>query len=359
MMWREWPLFGLERIEKKSLLIPELRRLTQLHSESCPEYSAILDARGDRTRDVDELESLPFLPVRLFKQLELLSVAKSDVVKTVLSSGSTGQKFSRVYLDSTTAANQSYALVRILQSFFGVQRLPMLIVDHPNALADRNTFSARAAAIMGFQSIGRDPTYLLQNDDNSIDLQALATFLQKYQGKPKLIFGFTSMVWQALVRELPEHGKNFDFSGSLIVHGGGWKKLHEQSVTDAIFKESVEQTTGICRVHNYYGMAEQVGSIFVECEHGRLHVPAYSDVIIRSVQDWKSVGQGELGVVQTLSVLPTSYPGHSLLTEDFGMITGEDDCPCGRLGKTVRIEGRLKQAELRGCSDKSSNMSVA
>ena len=60
---------------------------------------------------------------------------------------------------------------------------------------------------------------------------------------------------------------------------------------------------------------------------------------------------GEQGIVQVLSPLPGSYPGHSLLTEDTGVLLGEDDCPCGRLGKYFSIIGRIPRAEIRGCSD--------
>ena len=52
-----------------------------------------------------------------------------------------------------------------------------------------------------------------------------------------------------------------------------------------------------------------------------------------------------------MSTIPESYPGHSLLTEDEGRILGIDDCPCGRKGKYFKIHGRLKNAEIRGCSD--------
>ena len=60
---------------------------------------------------------------------------------------------------------------------------------------------------------------------------------------------------------------------------------------------------------------------------------------------------GEAGIIQVVSLLPKSYPGHSLLTEDEGVILGQDDCPCGRKGKYFKVLGRLKQAEIRGCSD--------
>jgi hypothetical protein len=61
--------------------------------------------------------------------------------------------------------------------------------------------------------------------------------------------------------------------------------------------------------------------------------------------------QGKEGIIQVLSILPESYPGHSLLTEDMGIIIGEDDCLCSRKGKYFTITGRMKKAELRGCSD--------
>ena len=98
-------------------------------------------------------------------------------------------------------------------------------------------------------------------------------------------------------------------------------------------------------------MVEQTGCIYAECECGHLHASNYSDMIIRKPDDFSACGIGERGIVQVVSVLPHSYPGHSLLTEDEGMIVGEDDCPCGRKGKYIRILGRLKAAELRGCSD--------
>lgn len=51
------------------------------------------------------------------------------------------------------------------------------------------------------------------------------------------------------------------------------------------------------------------------------------------------------GIIQVLSLLPTSYPGNSLLTEDLGMILGEDDCKCGRKGKYFVMSGRMKESE--------------
>ena len=64
---------------------------------------------------------------------------------------------------------------------------------------------------------------------------------------------------------------------------------------------------------------------------------------------------GKEGIIQLISLIPLSYPGHSILTEDLGYIVGEDDCSCGRKGKFFKITSRIKKAELRGCSDTYSN----
>ena len=98
-------------------------------------------------------------------------------------------------------------------------------------------------------------------------------------------------------------------------------------------------------------MAEQTGCIYAECEYGHLHASIYSDIITRRYNDFSPCEYREKGFIQVLSSLPHSYPGHSILTEDEGIILGEDDCPCGRKGKYVKVIGRVKNAELRGCSD--------
>ena len=50
-----------------------------------------------------------------------------------------------------------------------------------------------------------------------------------------------------------------------------------------------------------------------------------------------------------ISTLPTSYPGHVLLTEDLGVVHGVDDGDWP--GKRFSSSGRLPRAEARGCSD--------
>lgn len=343
-------VFGLDRAHKRAWLLDGLNRLTAHHQARCLPYARVLEGLWP-VAPAPSLEAVPWLPVRMFKLLDLKSIEDSQVSRTLVSSGTTGAAVSRIFLDADTARAQARALTRIFSHFAGAKRMRMLVVDDDSFLRDRSRFNARAAGILGFSNFGRDHLYLL---DESLqpDWTVLEQWLQAHPDEPVLLFGFTFIVWQSFIQAARRDGVQLRFPpGSMLVHGGGWKKMDEQKVDNNAYKAALSETFGIERVHNYYGMVEQVGSIFFECEHGHLHAPAYADVIVRDLQDLQPVAHGTTGAIQVLSLLPESYPGHSLLTEDLGVIHGEDDCPCGRPGKHFGVLGRIKNVEIRGCSD--------
>ncbi|MDR1439373.1 MAG: acyl-protein synthetase [Clostridiales bacterium] len=347
----EIPPFSLDRAAKAALLTEELAALTRHHFENCREYANMLRARGfDPYAPLSHYADLPFLPVRLFKDLSLKSAGDGEIFKTMTSSGTTGQAVSRIFLDRETASLQQRVLVKIMADFIGAKRLPMIIIDCPSVVNDRAMFSARGAGILGFSMFGSDRIYAL-GDDMRLNAAGLADFLEKHGGGPMLLFGFTFMVWQHFYSELRKAPGKFDLSNGVLVHGGGWKKLASQSVSPDEFKRRLRGACGLKSIHDYYGMVEQTGSIYVECERGHLHASIFSDAITRRALDLSPCGVGEPGIIEVVSALPRSYPGHALLTEDEGVILGEDGCPCGRLGKYFKVLGRLKNAELRGCSD--------
>lgn len=185
----------------------------------------------------------------------------------------------------------------------------------------------------------------------TLDVEGLQAYLKEYEGQRILLFGFTFMIWQYVYKEIRDKGLNINFGDSVLIHGGGWKKLKDEAVDALTFNHLLSKQLGIQEVHNYYGMVEQVGSIFVECNEGHLHAPSYADVIIRNPITFNVLPVGQQGLIQVVSELPKSYPGHSLLTEDLGTIHGIDDCPCGWKGKYFSVVGRIPKAELRGCSD--------
>ena len=345
--------YSLRKEEKEKVLQERLIHLSRQHYGTCEEYRRLMDAFGVNLEKVDSYYDLPFLPVRLFKELELRSVPEGEIVKTMTSSGTSGQRVSKIYVDRRTAGYQQKALVKIVSSFTGSARMPMMIIDSPSVVKSRVMFSARGAGLLGFSIFGRDKVYGL-DDEMRLDVERVSSFLEKHKGERIFLFGFTFMIWQHFYKELlrlRERGVSLDLSNGILIHGGGWKKLEGDAVSRQEFCDRLYEVCGIREIHDYYGLVEQTGCIYMECEYGHLHASLFSDVIVRRPEDFAVCGLGEKGIVQVVSAIPESYPGHSLLTEDEGMILGEDDCPCGRKGKYFSISGRLKNAEIRGCSD--------
>ena len=344
----EKPPYSLRRMEKASLLTEYLKKLSLFHYQKCEGYRKIIDSYGVDLSKTDRVSALPFLPVRLFKNMELSSVPDSEVIKVMYSSGTTGSERSKIFLDKETAARQQRVMIRIVSDFLGQQRLPMLIVDTPDVIRDRVKLAVRGAAILGFSIAGRERQFALDNN-MQVDLEGIKLFLERHKNEKVLVFGFTSMIWQHLYKNVRDG--EIDFSNAVLIHGGGWKKLIDERIDNEAFKSALKDRFGITKVYDYYGMVEQTGCIYMECEYGHLHVSNFSELLVRRTRDFSLADTGEEGLIQVISTIPVSYPGHVLLTEDKGMILGEDDCPCGRYGKYFKITGRIKKAEIRGCSD--------
>jgi hypothetical protein len=340
--------YSLAQEEKLPLLLSGLDELTLHHQEYCPPYAKLLKNLHLPLPPYTTRSDVPYLPVGVFKEQDLLSIPQSHLFKTLLSSGTTEGRPSKIYLDRQTAHLQTQALVSILTHFLGQKRRPLLLIESASVIQDPKQFSARGAGLVGMLQFGLDPFYLL-DDAGQVKHALFFEWLDKHANTPLLIFGFTFMVWQKFIQEFAE--AKLQLPQAFLFHSGGWKKMEANALTPHLFKQQLEEVFGIHHCHNFYGMVEQVGSIFVECEKGFLHTPLFADVVIRDPLCWEECSRGQEGIVEVLSLLPYSYPGHALLTEDRGILHYEDDCPCGRKGRAFEICGRVPQTQLRGCSD--------
>ena len=341
--------FSLNEYKKGIFFEKEINSLTSFHYKNSKEYKKILDLLGYNF-EWKQLDKIPFLPAKLFKEFELRSVSKEKISKTLISSGTSGLKPSKIHLDKENAHNQIKVLAKIMSTLLGNQRLPMLIIDQNPKLLKKTIFNARSAAIYGFSIFGTNHTYLL-NDQGKIDYNLLNNFLKKNENKTFFIFGFTSIVFENLIKKLSNKLLKFNFKNGVLLHGGGWKKMEKIKISNKIFKQRLLKKIKLTDIYNYYGLVEQTGSIFIECKKCSCFVTSiFSDVLVRD-KNFNIVKDGEKGFLQLFSLLPTSYPGHSILTEDIGKIVKKNNCDCSSKGKRFLVYGRVKESEIRGCSD--------
>jgi phenylacetate-coenzyme A ligase PaaK-like adenylate-forming protein len=340
--------FSLNEKEKDKWYYSNQKKLTAYHFKNCKEYKKITNKIHGGLNKSKNLSELPFIPSNLFKDYNLVTNNNDDFMKTLTSSGTSGSKNSIISLDRKTSLLQSRALSNIFQDILNKKRGTMFVVDSPKVFSDFKSLNARGAAIKGFSQLVDKTVFLLDKDLN-LKINLLIDFLKTNPKQQFIIFGFTSFIWQYLIKKI-KNKKLIPANNGILIHGGGWKKMQDQAVGRDLFNIKITNTVGIKKIHNYYGMVEQTGSVFLECEHGFFHSSIFSDIIVRDA-DLKISPLKKEGLLQVFSLLPLSYPGHNILTEDVGALQGIDNCKCGRKGKYFYIKGRVPGTEIRGCSD--------
>ena len=79
--------------------------------------------------------------------------------------------------------------------------------------------------------------------------------------------------------------------------------------------------------------------------------PAFAEVIVRDPLTLAPVEAGQRGLIQVCSVLPTSFPGFLLLTEDMAEIIDYERMPLRQTRHQFPLCGRAPKAEVRGCGN--------
>lgn len=340
--------YRMSNKNKNYLFKKQINELTNFHASKCKEYNKIIKFLGFNKKKKYSLESLPYLPVQIFKEVDLLSTQRSKIVKVINSSGTSSGKPSKIFLDKKNSSDQINALKKIIQFHIGNERLPMIIIDKKSSIHNSGSFDAKKAAFFGFAIFAKDFFFLL-NENGTINYEGLNKFLKKNKSK-FLIFGFTYQVFDCLFNKLNKKKLKKDFKHSILLHGGGWKKMENMKISNKDFKNLLFKKLKIKNFLNYYGLTEQTGSIFLECKCGYFVTSEFSDIIIRD-EELNLINKPLKGLIQLMSLLPTSYPGHNILTQDIGEIVDKNKCSCKLNGKRFLVHGRAQKAELRGCSD--------
>jgi len=342
--------------ERHAALLDLLRDELEYGGERHSGYKNYIEQWPIHYRSSGRVADLPFLPVGVLKgDPPLAFVSPQEIKRTLTSSATTSQQPSRVVLDSPTSRRMTKGVVSIVRDFIGASRRPYLVVDTPGFMGG-STLGARGAAIQGLQPFASETTYCLNVDSQGeliLDIDKAIEFARRHRDSEVLVYGFTFILWNQLVKPLVAEGICLNLSNIRILHSGGWKRLQDQAVEKTVFNQELARVFG-CRpdrVIDFYGMVESVGVIFPDCTEGNKHAPTFGDVLVRDALTLEPVEVGEKGIVEVCSILPTSFPGNLLLTEDLAQVLAYDGCPCGRRGISFRFAGRVPKSEIRGCGN--------
>ena len=349
--------YAMAPAQRHGALLALFKQELEYACERSPQFANYIKHWPVRPAKALTIAELPYLPVSVFKANPPLSlVPAGDIKRTLTSSSTSGQVPSRVVLDAATSRRMTKAVIAIIRDFVGATRRPYLVVDTQENLGRQAELGARGAAIQALGSFATEIVACMKTNahgDATLDLDKLVASAAKWKDAEVLVYGFTYVIWTQLVEPLRRRGLTLHLPKVHVLHSGGWKRLESEAVTKDVFVRDVAAVFGCSpdRVIDYYGMVENVGVVYPDCARGFKHVPAFADVIIRDPLTLTPVSAGHQGLVQVCSVLPTSFPGFLLLTDDMGEIVGEDGCACGRRGTHFRFLKRVPKVEVRGCGN--------
>lgn len=349
--------YAVSHDEKKTPFMDAIRQVTLHHYSSCLPYQKLCDSRQFSPDQFNQIEELPYLPTSIFKDALILSVPEESIIRNIKSSATSTGRPSVVGLDKDTNKRQIKCFNKAVTDRIGSKRYKFVILDEPSSIGGGNIVSARSSTIRSLLFCSKESHTCLVAEGAKLRLDGskLDALLREAEKSNEeiIIFGFTFILYQHVIRPLIEAGKKYQLEGSKVIHIGGWKKLEAEKVTSEKLIADCCLVFGVAEknVIDFYGFTEQSGLIYPSCEAGFRHTPVWTEVIVRDPLSLKPLPHCEQGLLQFITPIQTSYPGHSVLTEDVGFVNGLDDCSCGRKGTTFKMVGRAADAEIRGCGD--------
>ena len=112
-------VFNFKKKERNSFFKKKLFEMIKFHQKNCKDYFSILKNLNFQFSKKTKITDIPAIPVSIFKDNKLYSCKEKKIIKKLLSSGTTGNKQSQIFLDATNSKVQTKVLVQIMEYFFG------------------------------------------------------------------------------------------------------------------------------------------------------------------------------------------------------------------------------------------------
>ncbi|WP_026968261.1 acyltransferase [Algoriphagus terrigena] len=303
--------------------------LFQFQASENEVYKSYLKARKIETNRVKSLESIPFLPIRFFKDFTVVCGQASDFSSFYSSSGTTGMITSKHYIWS-----ESWYLrhsQRIFEKEYGSLSDYHVLALLPAYLERPGSSLVSMAKHFIDASHSTHSGFYLYNQDDLLEKMAL---LKSSGGKKVLLLGVTF----ALL-DLADSGRDFSpMENLLVMETGGMKGRRKEMIREEVH-DVLKGFFGVESIHSEYGMTELMSQAYSKGA-GKYTLPDSMRVMLRDVNDplsWSSRSQGGINVIDLANFHSCAF----IETQDLGRFDENG---------FLEVLGRFDNSEIRGCN---------
>ena len=290
-----------------------------------PVYSAFVQALGIEAGRVARLEDIPFLPVRFFKDKEIIS-AELTPQQVFESSGTNGMQPSKHMVADLSIYERSFTLC--FEQFFGPVNNWCVIGLLPSYLETPN--SSLVYMTEKLISLSKHPDSGFYLDDQEALAKKLSA-LEKSQ-QPVWLIGVSF----ALLDLAEKHSMKLQYTQ--IIETGGMKGRREEWIRPALH---ARLSAAFQKEHIYseYGMTELLSQAY-STAHGIFRPAPWMKILLRDEEDPFHIlrkGRGTINVIDLANIHSCSF----IAVDDSGILY-EDG--------SFEVLGRTDGSDLRGCS---------
>lgn len=292
-------------------------------------YTRFVDHLGVNPRKVNSLDTIPFLPINLFKRHIVLG-ANLKVQVVFKSSGTTQSKLSSHYVHDLNMYKTSFT--RGFEFFYGsitdyviIALLPSYLEQGSSSLVYmvNDLIQATQNSLSGFYlgNLSELPLKLVEMD-------------QKNQKVILIGVTYALLDLMALMRDNRTHLRH-----TIIMETGGMKGRRKEMVKDELH-QCLKQGFGVNEIHSEYGMTELLSQAYAKI-NGVFNTPPWMKIFIRDTTDPLTlIGKGKSGGINIID-LSNYYSCSFISTHDLGIQYADE---------TFSILGRFDDSDARGCN---------
>ncbi len=289
-------------------------------------YNKYLQLIGADVEGINDVGSIPFIPIGFFKNHAVKS-SNFNAVRIFESSGTTGSTTSKHHVQdlqfyekvSEGGFNrfygqlQEYNIIGLLPSYLERDNASLVYMVRHFIKKSNSPFS-------GF--------YLRDYDRLLSSLQSMAKDHRK-----TIIIGVTFALM-----ELAEF-QAVDLSNSIVMETGGMKG-NRPEVTREEVHFFLKKRFSVNKIHSEYGMTELHSQAY-SAENGWFYTPPWMKIMVRDVYDpFEYVAAGNSGGINIID-LANIFSCAFIETSDLGMVNDAGG---------FRIVGRIDNSDVRGCN---------
>lgn len=292
-------------------------------------YRKFVDYLKINPEEIESLDEIPFLPIEMFKNHQILNKnASTDLF--FQSSGTTQMNLSKHFIADENIYQES--IYKSFEQFIGKPEDFIFLGLLPSYLEKQNSSLIYMVDYLMKKSGKSENGYFLYNHED------LFRLLSELKDRKVILFG-VSFALLDFLDFCNLNAQTLQFSGTLtVIETGGMKGRKEEMTKDELL-EILQSGFKTDKIYSEYSMTELLSQAY-SLGQNEYQCPSWMRILIRNVEDpFSYEKEGKTGAINIID-LANIHSCSFIATQDLGKIVGDK----------FQVLGRIDHSDIRGCS---------